>query len=269
MKLPISAFIITKNEELNIAKAINSLKSIVDDLHIIDSGSEDNTVQIAENLGAKVIYNEWSGYIAQKIFGEKLCKHKWILNIDADEELTPELVAEIRYIFESKQQNSYKAYRINFVILHRNDEKPKFLAPANSFIRLYDKNLARFKSINSGLTHDTVLMQQDLPEQGNVKILSAPAYHRSATSIEQLVRKANFYTDQQAEDLINKGRIPNKLRIISEFFFWFLKAFFIRRYFVFGFDGFVDSIIFAFSRFIRLAKARELAQEKHRSTTTK
>ena len=84
----ISAFIITKNEAPRVAKAINSIKDIVDEIIVVDSGSTDDTVRIAESLGAKVVFNEWPGYVKQKSFAESLCKNNWVLNIDADEELT-------------------------------------------------------------------------------------------------------------------------------------------------------------------------------------
>jgi hypothetical protein len=91
--------------------------------------------------------------------------------------------------------------------------------------------------------------------------LNGIAYHRSGTSITQLIDKANFYSGQQAADMKTLNRCPSKLRIAFELPLCFLKAFFIRRYFVFGFDGFVDSIIFAFARFARLAKAREAGRK--------
>lgn len=137
----ISAFIIAKNEEARIARAINSLKNAVDEIIVIDSGSSDNTVSIAGSLGAKVVFNEWKGYVAQKIFGESLCSHEWILNIDADEALSADLQDEIGYIFAGELQERYKAYRMNMVIMHRNDLRPRKCAPSTSQIRLYIKSL--------------------------------------------------------------------------------------------------------------------------------
>lgn len=254
---PISAFIITKNEEARITKAIASIKDLVDEVLVIDSGSTDKTVEIAKKLGAKVIHNDWPGYAAQKAFGENKCKHKWILNIDADEELTPALREEIDALFREGRQEEYKSYRINFVIMHRLDTKPRFLAPANTFIRLYRKDFASFKNSMEFTTRDAVTLNDGQKEKGNVKVLKGPAYHYSGTSIEQLVAKANFYSSEQAKDMVANGRIPSKARIYGEFFIFFFKAFFIRRYFVFGYNGFVDSFIFAFARFLRMAKTRE------------
>jgi glycosyltransferase involved in cell wall biosynthesis len=259
---PISAFIITKNEETRLSKAILSIKDLVDEIIVIDSGSTDGTVALAKSLGAKTIYNEWAGYVAQKSFGENLCKHKWILNIDADEELSKDLKAEIESIFASKQEDKFKAYRINFVIMHRKDSKPRFLAPSNRFIRLYRRDFASFGNSVGFTTRDAVTLNDVEKETQNVRILSGPAFHYSGVSIEQLVSKANFYSSEQAKDMLKNGRKPSKLRTYSEFFIHFFKSFFIRRYFVFGYHGFVDSLIFAFARFLRLSKARELFEQK-------
>lgn len=257
----ISAFIITRNEETRITTAINSVKKIVDEIIVIDSGSEDNTIKVATDLGAKVVFNKWPGYVKQKAYGENLCVHDWILNIDADEELSSDVQAEIEFLFTSNCQDHYLAYRINFLIMYRNELKPRLFAPANKFIRLYNRKFCSFSNTTRTTTHDAVLFNPDVNPAGKIYDFHGAAYHRSGTSIEQLVNKANFYSSEQAKDLISLGRNPSKIRIGFEFFLWFFKAFFIRRYFVFGFDGFVDSIIFAFARFIRLAKTREMKRK--------
>lgn len=263
MTTPISAFIIAKNEEKLIHKAILSVKNIADEIILLDSGSTDRTVKIAQSLGCKVFHNDWPGYVQQKIFGESLCKHKWILNIDADEELSPELQKEISYIFEAGLEEKYKGYRVDFVVMLPEDKKPRFLAPSNTFIRLYNKQYASFANIaHKSTTHDCVYLVKGMKEPGNIMILASPSYHRTVFSIHQLLHKLNFYTTEQAKDIVDDGRKIWKLRIALEFFWWFLKSYFQRRYFAFGFKGFIYAMIFAFSKFVRLAKAYELENEK-------
>lgn len=260
----ISVFIITKNEEKRIERAINSVKNIADEIIIIDSGSTDKTVDIAKNLGAKVIFNEWTGYVDQKIFGERLCKNDWILNIDADESLTIELQDEISKIWEKGEQDQYKAYKFDVIIMHRSDElKHRLWAPRNKVIRLYNKLYASFANHDGSTTHDSVFLNKNLSCNDNVKDLKYGALHYSGTSIDQLVSKANFYSREQAKDIISSGRDISNLRVFLEFFLCLFKAFIIRRYFVFGFDGFIDSMVFAFARFLRLAKAREMNRVNH------
>ena len=92
--MKISAAIITHNEELNIARAIESLRCC-DEIVVIDSGSSDRTVELAQNHGARVVETFWRGYAAQKNFASESCKHDWILSIDADEALSEALEGEI------------------------------------------------------------------------------------------------------------------------------------------------------------------------------
>lgn len=258
----LSAFIITKNEALRIKRAINSVKDICSEIIVVDSGSTDNTVEIAKSLGAKVVFNEWPGYVKQKSYAESLCKNDWILNIDADEELTQELQDEIKFIFGSKSQDRYMAYMVKVVILHRNDNLQRSLAPYNTCLRIYNKNYCSFSNTVGSTTKDSVSFNQGIDTKNKIYNLNGSVYHRSGTSIEQLVAKANFYSSEQAKDINNANRNISAWRVAFEFPLCFLKAFFKRRYFVFGFDGFVDSMIFAFARFLRMAKARE-NQQKH------
>jgi glycosyltransferase involved in cell wall biosynthesis len=90
----ISATIVTLNEERNIRRAIESL-TCVDEVLVVDSGSTDRTLDIAFELGARVIEQPWRGYAGQKNFAAKTASYDWILSIDADEAVTPELAAEI------------------------------------------------------------------------------------------------------------------------------------------------------------------------------
>lgn len=148
--------------------------------------------------------------------------------------------------------------------MHRTDTNPRFLAPRNKPIRFYRKDFASFKNSVKFTTRDAVTLNDGEIEKGNVGILKHPTHHYSGTSIEQLVAKANFYSSEQAKDMVANGRIPSKARIYGEFFIHFFKAFIIRRYFVFGYHGFVDSMIFAFARFLRMAKSRE--EDSHHDT---
>src|SRR5262249_47402806 len=99
--MKISATIITLNEEENIAEAINSL-TFADEIVVVDSESTDRTVDIARDLGAHVLVQKWRGYAAQKNFAAQQASHDWIINLDADERVTPELAHEIEGF---KQQN--------------------------------------------------------------------------------------------------------------------------------------------------------------------
>jgi glycosyltransferase involved in cell wall biosynthesis len=107
-RLPLSAFIIAKNEADRIPAAIKSVVGWVDEVIVIDSGSEDETVAVAESLGARVVFNEWPGYGLQKRFGEDQCRNDWLLNLDADEEITSALAAEIKAKFDDQSYHGFR-----------------------------------------------------------------------------------------------------------------------------------------------------------------
>src|SRR5690606_1893779 len=104
-------FIITKNEADRIGETIRAVRGLTDDLVVVDSGSTDATQAIAEELGARIVFNAWPGYGPQKRFAEEQCRHAWLLNIDADEVVPPDLAAEIQTLF-ARGEPPCQAYRI-------------------------------------------------------------------------------------------------------------------------------------------------------------
>lgn len=257
MKIPLSVFIITKNEGDRISAVISAVKKIADEILVIDSGSNDNTCEVASSLGAKVIFNEWQGYGQQKIFGENQCRNRWILNIDADEEVSPELVDEISAIFLQKTHENFWGFRVKIVNKFRFEKKPKKWAYFYNQLRLYNKDFAGFK--NSSI-HDSV----ETKEKNTAKIaqLKNIIYHQSFRSYSHWIDKLNSYSQMQADDSFKKGKCPSILKILFTPTFAFLKAYFVRRYFIYGFEGLVYSYLFSFSRFAKAIKTRESFQEK-------
>ncbi len=250
--IPISVFIIAKNEEDRIGLAIEAVKKFADEILVIDSGSSDETVKIAQNLGAKTFYNKWQGYGKQKVFGESLCKNQWILNIDADEEVLDNLADEICELF-SKKNTSFVGYKIKIVNKFFGEKFPKKWAYNYNQLRLYNKNYCGFSTSS---VHDSVLLKnQQMPDKiGQLKNIIA---HQSFRSIEHWLEKINSYSSMQAEDAFKKGKKATILKILITPTLAFLKAYFVRRYFIYGFQGIIYSYIFAFGRFIKLIKIRQ------------
>ncbi len=252
-KNPLSVFIITKNEADRISEVILAVKEIADEILVIDSGSVDGTVEIAAKLGAKVIFNEWQGYGLQKVFGENQCRNKWILNIDADEEVSKELAAEIKDIFSKNLQENFFGFRVKIVNKFRFETKPKKFAYYYNQFRLYDKDYAGF---NPSAVHDSVeLKTGDLNKIGQLKNI---IYHQSFRSYNHWIEKINSYSQMQAFDSLKKNKCPSEIKILLTPLFAFFKAYIVRRYFIYGFEGIVYSRLFAFSRFAKAIKTREL-----------
>lgn len=267
-RLPVSVFIIARDEADRIGHAIASVIDWVDQVIVIDNGSTDDTVAVAESLGATVLHHDWQGYGPQKIFGQSQCRNDWLLNIDADEAISDELATEIRAMFADGSQPPLKAYRLNIRALGRFQTAPGRFAPSNSPIRLYHRQYAGFKASS---VHDSVVFNPETPPaQQQVGRCRGIVIHRCFRSYRHAVEKINFYTSMLAEDMVRAGRRPTALRVIITPLAAFLKAYFPRRYFLLGIDGFVESIIYAFGRTLRLAKARErwheLQKQKHHDT---
>jgi len=258
MTLPISVFIIAKNESDRIAGVINAVKKFADEILVIDSGSEDKTVEVSIAAGAKVMFNEWKGYGQQKIFGEDQCRNKWILNIDADEEVSAQLADEIIEIFSNNRHEGFCGFRVKIVNKFRFEKQPKRLAYYYNQLRLYNKDFAGFKN---STVHDSVELK---PENDlAVAQLQNIIYHQSFRSFSHWIEKINSYSQMQAQDSYSKGKCPSPLKVLFIPTVAFLKAFIVRRYFIYGFDGIIYSYLFAFSRFAKAIKTRELFKEKN------
>jgi glycosyltransferase involved in cell wall biosynthesis len=256
-KLPISVFIIAKNEADRIPRAINSVRDWVDEVIVIDSGSDDATVAVSQQLGTKTLFRAWNGYGPQKVYGESQCRNDWLLNIDADEEVGPELHAEIATLF-GHVEPQHVAYRLPILPLYAYQQRAHPWTAHHHPVRLYRKSRAGFKH---SPVHDSVVVRD-----GSIGRLRGMLWHRSFRSLTHHVDKVNFYSSAQAEDLFIKGRDPSLLTLLLAPPLAFIKSYLLRREFVNGVDGIVISYMYAFQRFIRLAKARERFQLERRNS---
>jgi len=248
----ISVFIITKNEEDRIAMVIKAVQIFANEIIVIDSGSIDRTVEISKSLGANVFFNEWNGYGQQKIYGENLCKNDWILNIDADEEVSSELKDEIINLAKIGFEPDIGGYKIKIVNKFRFEKKPHKYAYYYNQLRLYNKNYAGFKD---STVHDSVVIKDKNIKIGQLKNI---IYHQSFRNFSHWIEKINYYSSMQAEDSFKKGKKPSEMKILLSPFLAFFKAYFIRRYFIYGFNGITYSLIFAFSRLMKMIKTKEI-----------
>ncbi|MBC8441426.1 MAG: glycosyltransferase family 2 protein [Deltaproteobacteria bacterium] len=263
LPLPLSVFIIAKDEEARILSAINSVIQFVDEVIVVEFGSSDRTVEIAKAAGARVVHNEWAGYGQQKIFGESLCRNKWILNIDADEEVTKELAIEIQMMFETGHVETKCGYRIKIANTFWFEEKPKKLAYCSNQTRLYNKETAGFR--NSSV-HDCVIIDgvkdKTIAERKFVGQLKHKISHRSFLSIFQWTEKINTYSSMQAEDAVKNGKKTPVIKVAFGMVFSFFQAYFFQRFFIYGLYGIVFSSIYAYARMMKYSKILELNDRK-------
>ena len=250
-RIPVSAFIMAKDEARRIGATIDSLNELVDEVIVVEWGSRDETVAVARAHGARVIQNPWNGYGPQKRFAEDCCRQTWLLNLDADEALSPELQQNLRRLFAHGPPDR-DAYRLVIRAVCPHERLPHPWAYANCPIRLYDRRRGRF---SDSLVHDSVLMD----EGSRVGSLRGDVYHRGMVSLDQLIAKINSYTSLQARDFVLRKRPQvSWWRLLTVFPAAFFKSFVLRRHFVWGRYGFAISMSYAFARLLRLAKIHEL-----------
>jgi glycosyltransferase involved in cell wall biosynthesis len=242
--LPLSIFVIAFQEADRIGRTLAAVKQLADDVVVVDSGSTDGTQTIAERHGARVIANGWPGYGPQKRFAEDQCRYDWVLNLDADEVATPELIAEIRKIFASEPMCS--GYRFRTVTVYPGQTKPRWLADSHNFIRLYNRKHMRF---SDSLTDDEVQ-----PGQHSVAKLSGTALHFSFRKLEDIAPKLLKYARLQTHEKAKaKSVLAMQFRYyITEFPMQFLKYYIGRRHLTGGWTGLRYAATLAYSKRTRL-----------------
>ncbi|MEM6489127.1 MAG: glycosyltransferase family 2 protein [Pseudomonadota bacterium] len=251
--IPVSAFIITKDEADRLPTALASLRDLVDEILVVDSHSTDGTVALAEAAGARVVVRDWPGYGAQKIYAEAACRHDWVLNLDADEALTPALADEIRALFADGAPRD-AGFWLRRKMVHFADPGPRRLAPVDLWLRLYDRRRAGFRD---SPVHDAVLVRE-----GRTGRLRGLMLHHSFRSFSHFREKLDRYTSAQAADMVARGRVPPAWRAALERVGAFAKGYVAKGWWAFGIDGLRLAAHYAAARHARLVKARALARER-------
>lgn len=246
----LSAIVITKNEAKNIAECLKSL-SFVDNIVVVDSESVDGTVNIAKQFTDKVFVTEWKGYSETKQYALERVSGEWVLWVDADERVTPELASEIRKLV--KKNLSFSGYRI--------PRKAYFLGKwirhggwyPGYVVRLFRRECGRF---NSASVHEGLIVE------GNIGTLKESLLHYTDDSIHHYFQKFNTYTSLAAKDLNKRNRGVS----LSDLFFrpahMFVKMYILKWGFLDGMEGFILSVFSACYVFAKYAKLWELKQKR-------
>jgi glycosyltransferase involved in cell wall biosynthesis len=240
----ISATIITLNEERNLPRAIASLRCC-DEILVVDSGSTDRTVEIAEKHGARVLDANWRGYAGQKNYACDQAAYDWVLSIDADEALGEDLEAEIRQI--KKNGPRYDAYTVPRMaqylgrwILHSGwypDRK----------IRLFDRRKALWVG---QFVHESVV------STGRVGALDGNLLHYTCGSLSEHLKSMDRYTTLAAEDVVARGQSVGAGRLLVDPPWTFFKTYFLQAGCLDGVEGLVIAYMASLYTFLKYAKAR-------------
>ena len=248
MKL-FTATLITRNEEQNLPRALESLR-LADEIVVVDSGSTDRTVEVARQHGARVVVHPLTNFAEQKNFAAAQATHDWILNLDADEVISPELADELRAWKERPPE----------AVAYRMPRKANYLGSwirhsgwyPDPKVRLYRRDRARFV----GALHESVQVD------GTVGELRGEILHYTCDSLADHVAKVNYFTTLAAREL--HAQSPNSGRgwLVSLLFappLTFLRTYLFQQGFRDGYRGLLIAGMAGFYTFLKYAKLGVLA----------
>ena len=252
-KISLSVAIITKNEEKNLPECLKSV-SFADDVVVVDSGSTDGTVEIAQEFGCRVFIEDWKGDGPQKNSAIEKCIYDWVLIIDADERVPAETKKRIMQII---RDNGEKGDAISFP--RKNFFRGRWIKHCgwwpDTVIRLVKKNQGRFESITHGKWRTS----------GTVVAVNSPIEHFIFHNYADMLNVLEVRSTDMARELYDEGRRANALTPLIHGFAMFTKVYFLRLGFLDGFDGFVIATTRAGGTFFKYAKLLELQSKNQDS----
>jgi glycosyltransferase involved in cell wall biosynthesis len=245
--------VITKDEEAHIGACLDSVRAVeglVAEIVVLDSGSADRTVEIAKERGARVETHPFEGYIEQKNRAVTLAGTEWVLALDADERLSPELGEEIREALAAPDlPDAFSMPRRNFY-LGRWIRHGRWYPDRK--IRLFRRDRARWGGRNP---HDRV------ETDGEVGRLTGDLLHYSYSSLSDHLRQIEKFTTIMAGEMRREGVSPRFWRLLVHPPFAFLKGYLLQGGFLDGRAGFVVAVMGAYYVFLKYAKLWELARD--------
>lgn len=249
MSVPISCYIRAKNEERLIAKVIKAALQVADEVVVVDSGSTDRTIELSQAASARVVKAPWLGGGKQKRLGEDACKHDWVLDLDADEIVTPELAAEIRALFANGQEPPCNVYQFKLVTKPPVGE-PWWNAAVVYRNRFYDRRKIHARD-HAGWD------QLEIPPDWTIGKFQAPILHCSFGDLHQLQDKFNRTSSSRARDTKLKPFWYVALRLVAARPWYFLHHYLMRGLWRAGWYGLAVANIAAHGRWLKDAKMME------------
>jgi glycosyltransferase involved in cell wall biosynthesis len=249
----LSVIVITRNEEAVIRRCLESV-AWADEIVVVDSGSSDRTGEICRALGAKVTErSDWPGFGPQKNRALDLATGDWVLSIDADEWLTPELAAEIRAAVAAP--GGHAAFSLPRLSSYCGREIRHSGWWPDDVVRLFRRGAARF---SDDLVHERLRVE------GAVGRLREPLRHEAFRSLEQVLDKVNAYSSAGAENLRRQGRRGSLAAAILHGLAAFLRTYVVRRGFLDGREGFMLAVSNAEGAYYRYLKLALLDERERR-----
>ncbi len=236
--MPLSVVLITQNAAAQLPECLASV-AFADEVVVVDSGSGDGTAEVAARYGARVVAKEWLGFGRQKQFAVEQAAHDWVLCLDADERVSPELAASLVRALDSPEAPVYRMARRNRFLgrwLRHGEGYPDW-SP-----RLFDRRHARW---SDDVVHEKVLYAGDL-------------LHDSAEDLGRYLEKQNRYSTLAAQELHRQGRRAGVVELALSPAVRFFKFYLLRLGFLDGLPGLLHISIGCMNSFLKYAKLIEL-----------
>ena len=237
--------VIAWNEEERLRACLESV-AFADEIVVVDAESSDKTASLAREFTDKVWVRPWPGFAAQKNFALDQATGQWVLSLDADERVTPELAARIRSIVTAEGPVA------GYLIPRRNIFWGAWVRHGGLYpdyqLRLFRRGAGRFAE---NAVHESMRVD------GPVQTLAEPLLHQSYRDLEDFVRRSNRYSTLAAADWLRRGRAVSVSGLIMKPLGRFLSMYIMRRGFLDGWRGLVLAVLYAEYVFLRMAKAWE------------
>jgi len=251
-KLPLSVAIISFNEEANIKKTLEAILPIASEIVIVDSHSTDKTVEISEEMGAKVYIEDWKGHVAQKNSAIEKCTQEWILSLDCDEVVDENLLNDIINAVKNPKADGYRVNRQTFYM----GKYLKYSWQPDWKLRL----VKRDKSPKWGGydPHDVLSIKGKTKKLKNGYLL-----HYSYKDIYDHYQRMVKYAKVAAESYDKNGKKFSYFSLFTKPLFAFIKKYFIKLGFMDGFAGLavaISSFIYVYLKYLFL---REIQEKKN------
>jgi glycosyltransferase involved in cell wall biosynthesis len=247
--LPLSAVLITRNAASQLPACLAAL-SFCDDIVVVDSGSSDDTVEIAQAQGARVIRQDWLGFGPQKRFAVAQARHDWVLCVDGDERVSDELRASIVAELGAPKFSAYRFPRCNRFMgryLRHGEGYPDWS------LRLFDRRHARW---SDDAVHEKVLTDMPVGE------LRGDLLHDSAETLASYLAKQDRYTTLAAEEALARGKRATVLHLVLSPIIRFVKFYVVRLGFLDGLPGLTHILIGCRNSHMKYAKMRAILRER-------
>ncbi len=248
----LSVVIITRDEEANIRRCIESV-SFADEIIVIDSGSTDNTRELAWEAGATVHEIGWRGYGPAKAYGVEQAASEWVLSVDADEAVSPELATEIKAVLSGDAECA--GY-----------EMPRMTNFLGRWIRhgawYPDRVLRLFRRAKG--TFDDAAVHESVQLDGQIGRFRGDLLHYSYPNLEFYFDKSNRYTTLGAEEAFRRGRRAPWFDLVFRPPATFIKHFVLKQGFRDGAEGFLISVLSSMATLAKYAKLRDLARQQRK-----